>query len=144
MEENVGLSSLGGSCWFGVELKTFEILLEIVKGKEVGKIVERGRGFSSWIRFGERSLVGLLEGVEDCYNGKFGDSFRRAWKEGGRVYKLELCNNKVGGFLLCLALNVEEKRFSLVFLEGREFLRGLEDPCIQSLGASRLLLSQGL
>ena len=134
MEENAGLSSLGGSCWFGVELKTFEILLEIVKGKEVGKIVERGRGFSSWIRFGERSLVGLLEGVEDCYNGKFG----------GRVYKLELCNNKVGGFLLCLALNVEEKRFSLVFLEGREFLRGLEDPCIQSLGASRLLLSQGL
>lgn len=62
MEENAGLSSLGGSCWFGVELKTFEILLEIVKGKEVGKIVERGRGFSSWIRFGERSLVGLLEG----------------------------------------------------------------------------------
>lgn len=62
MEENVGLGTLGVSCWFGAESKTFEILPEIVKGKEVEKIVEKGQGFSSWIRFGKRGLVGLLKG----------------------------------------------------------------------------------
>ena len=47
-------------------LKTFEILIEEVKGKLLGKILERGRGFSSWIRFGELSLFHLLDGVELC------------------------------------------------------------------------------
>ncbi|RVW92175.1 hypothetical protein CK203_027192 [Vitis vinifera] len=79
-----------------VELKTFEISLDIVKGKEVGKILERGKGFSSWIK---------------------------VWKKGGTVSKLELHNNKVGRFLLSSALNKKEKRFSLVFPEGKkEFL----------------------
>ena len=34
--------SFVGSCCFGVKLKSFEIILELVKGKLVGKIVERG------------------------------------------------------------------------------------------------------
>ncbi|RVW88448.1 Inosine triphosphate pyrophosphatase [Vitis vinifera] len=33
-----------GSCWFGVVLKSFEISVKQVKGKTVGKIVERGSG----------------------------------------------------------------------------------------------------
>ena len=57
MKENVGLVTLGGICWFGVESKTFEISLELGKGKMVGKIVEKGRRFSAWIRFGERALA---------------------------------------------------------------------------------------
>lgn len=65
------MESRGGKCWFGVESKSFEISLELVKGKAVGKIVERGRGFSSWIIFGERGLAHLLEGVEACYKGKY-------------------------------------------------------------------------
>lgn len=106
-----------------MELKTFEISLDIVKGKEVGKILERGKGFSSWIKFDERGLVGLLEWVEICCNGKFCDFFGRVWKKGGTVSKLELHNNKVGRFLLSSALNKKEKRFSLVFPEGKkEFL----------------------
>ncbi|RVW35922.1 hypothetical protein CK203_090580 [Vitis vinifera] len=45
------------------------------------------------------------------------------WKKGGTVSKLELHNNKVGRFLLSSALNKKEKRFSLVFPEGKkEFL----------------------
>lgn len=45
-----------GSYWVGVESKSFEILMEQVKGKMMGKILERGLGFSTWIRFGEREL----------------------------------------------------------------------------------------
>ena len=115
----------GGKCWFGsfwrkmlvgVESKSFEISLESVKGKVFGKIVKRGRGYSSWIRFGERGLAWLLEGVETCYKGKFREPFRRVWNEGGRGYKLEeLHSNKAGRFLFYTVLYAREKRFSLVF-----------------------------
>lgn len=55
-----------GTEWFGVESKSFEISIEEVNGCLQGKIVERGRGFSNWIRFGEFSLSRLLERVELC------------------------------------------------------------------------------
>lgn len=54
----------GGRCRFGVDLKSFMIFVEKVKGKVVGKVWERGRCFSSWIRFGEQGLALLLGGVE--------------------------------------------------------------------------------
>ncbi|RVW25599.1 hypothetical protein CK203_107707 [Vitis vinifera] len=41
-----------GKCWFAIESKTFEVSIEEVRGKLRGTIVERSRGFSSWIRFG--------------------------------------------------------------------------------------------
>ena len=107
-----------------MESKSFKISKESVQGKAVKKIVERGQGFSSWIRFGERGLAWLLVGLEACYKGKFRVFFRRVWNEGGRGYKLELHSTKAGRFLLCSALSIEEKSFSLVFPEGKEFLRG--------------------
>ncbi|RVW40550.1 hypothetical protein CK203_081475 [Vitis vinifera] len=57
------------------------------------------------------SLPWLLEGVEDCCEGKFREPFRRVWNEGGRSYKLELrsCSNKTGRLLLCSAVCIEEK-----------------------------------
>ncbi|KAL6322760.1 hypothetical protein AAG906_018641 [Vitis piasezkii] len=51
------VSSPGGRCWFGVELKTFEISIEEHKEKVHGKICERGPKFSSWIRFGGKALM---------------------------------------------------------------------------------------
>ncbi|RVW49041.1 hypothetical protein CK203_080978 [Vitis vinifera] len=92
--------------------------------KIVGKIVERGQGFSTWIRFGERGLAQLLEGVEFCCEGQSGNSLFMGWNEGGRGYKLVLCSNKAGRFLLCSVLSLKDKSFSLVFLEGRDSLRG--------------------
>ncbi|RVW39535.1 Retrovirus-related Pol polyprotein from transposon TNT 1-94 [Vitis vinifera] len=46
------VTSPRGKCWFGVELKTFEIGIEEFKGKVRGNICERDPKFSSWIRFG--------------------------------------------------------------------------------------------
>lgn len=37
----------GGSCWFAVESKSFDISIEVVVGKLRGIIEERERGFSS-------------------------------------------------------------------------------------------------
>ena len=42
-EAKVKKVSLGGRCWFQVDSKSFEISLEFVNGKIVGKIVEKER-----------------------------------------------------------------------------------------------------
>ena len=46
------------------------------------------------------------------------------WYEGGRGYKLEMDNNKAGRFLFTTVLSIEEKRFSLVFPEGKVLFGG--------------------
>ena len=56
----------GERSWFAIDFKSFEIPLEEVGGKLLGRILERGRGFSSWINFWELSLCHLLDGVEAC------------------------------------------------------------------------------
>ena len=48
---------MGEKCLFRVDSKSFEISKEMVKGKVVDLITKRGRGFSSWIKFGERGFV---------------------------------------------------------------------------------------
>ena len=79
----------GGSCWFAVESKTFEISVEVFGKKLRGIIVERSKGFTSWIRFGESNLGCLLEGVEASCRGEGGQSFVKRWEDGGRKFRLE-------------------------------------------------------
>ena len=54
-------------------------------------------------------LSWFLKGVEAYYKGKYKESFRRVWNEGGRGFKLELCSNKTDRFMLCSTLSAEEK-----------------------------------
>lgn len=49
-----------------MESKSFEIFVELIRGSFKGRVVERSRGLSRWIKFGEKSLSWLLEGVELC------------------------------------------------------------------------------
>ncbi|RVW94433.1 hypothetical protein CK203_035701 [Vitis vinifera] len=63
----------GGRSWFAVDSKSFEISVEF-REKLKGIIVERSRGFTSWIRFGSLSLCCLLEGVEACCRGELAKS----------------------------------------------------------------------
>ena len=78
------VTSPRGKCWFGVELKTFEIGIEEFKGKVRGNICERDPKFSSWIRFGGKGLFLLLEGVESCCGLKERVPFRKFWSEGDK------------------------------------------------------------
>ena len=91
----------GGKCWFAVESKTFEISIEVARGKLRGIILERSKGFSSWIRFGEKSLSYLLEGVEDWCRGKPSSRCLKVWEDEGRKFRLECRSNEVGRFLFC-------------------------------------------
>ena len=79
-----------------------------------------------------------MEGVETCWAAKDGKPFRKGWMEGGQHFLLELHNNRAGHFLLCIVFSMEEKRFSLVFLEGRGLLRGWKilSNKLRSLGIS--------
>lgn len=61
-----GMDLKGERCWFAVDSKTFDLSIKVVRGKLKGLIVERGKGLSAWIRFGEVSLGRLLERVEAC------------------------------------------------------------------------------
>ena len=51
--------------------------------------MDKGRGFSDWIRFGDLSLRLLLEGVEDCCKDEGLERWSKGWVEGGRRFKLE-------------------------------------------------------
>ena len=123
MKESSGVSK-GGKCWFAVESKTFKISIEVVRGKRRGTILERSKDFSSWIRFGEKSLSLLLEGMEAWYRGESSSRRSKIWEEGGRKFRLECRSNEVGRFLLCSVRDVEAKKFCLVFPEGNGLVGG--------------------
>ena len=100
----------GGKGWFAVESKTFEISIEEVWGKWRGIILERSKDFSSWIKFGEKSLSYLLEGVEDWCRGESSSRCLKVWEEGGKKFRLECHSNETGRFLLCSVRDLEAKR----------------------------------
>ncbi|RVX19200.1 hypothetical protein CK203_008571 [Vitis vinifera] len=114
----------GGRCWFAVDSKSFEISVEVFGERCKGIIVERSRGFTSWVRFGSFSLCCLLEGVEACCRGVIVQGLVKRWEDGGRRFKLESRVNEAGRFLLCSVVDQESKRYCLVFPEGKGIMGG--------------------
>lgn len=101
-----GMDLKGERCWFAVDSKTFDLSIKVVRGKLKGLIVERGKGLSAWIRFGEVSLGRLLErveaccrelleGVEACCREEGALRWNTVWEDGGRRFRLERCANGV-------------------------------------------------
>ncbi|RVW82248.1 hypothetical protein CK203_041734 [Vitis vinifera] len=87
----MSVTSPGGRCWFGVELKTFEISIEDHKGKVCGKICERGPKKTP---------------------------FRKFWSERDRDYSLKLRSTRAGRFLFCVVRDAEKKISPWLFLKG--------------------------
>ena len=79
----------GGKCWVAIESKTFEVSIEEVRGKLKGTIVERSRGLSSWIWFGDLSLRNLLEGFEECCREEKEGRLVKVWEEERRKFRLD-------------------------------------------------------
>ena len=80
----------GGRCWYVVESKSFEILVGLFGGKLKGKISDRSRETSLWIRFGEWIFGCLLEGIEACHRDESGKVWSKNWVEDGREFRLEV------------------------------------------------------
>lgn len=70
------------------------------------------------------SLRKLLEGIEECCREEKEGRFVKVWKDEGRKFRLDRCINGAGRFILCSVLNLEAKRFCLVFPEGKGLLGG--------------------
>ena len=117
-------ASRGGRSWFAIESKSFELQVEEVGGKLRGCMWERCRGITSWIRFGEVSLSWLLDGVEACCRDNGNRRWVLDWEEGGRKYRLEQHSNEAGRFLLHSVLDLESKRYCIIFPEGRALFGG--------------------
>ena len=109
----------GGRSWFVVEAKSFELLVGDLEGKLKVCIWERSRGIFFWIRFGEASLRCLLEGVEACCREVDNQSWVIGWMEGNRKFRMERRLNKAGKFILCSVRDLEAKKYSIVFPEGK-------------------------
>ena len=114
----------GGKAWIAVEVKSFEIVIE-EKGKNLkGCIWEMCKGATSWIKFGDSSLLHLLLGLEDCENIAHNQEWFTKWEETGRSYKLERRSNNAGSFIRCTVRDVGAKWLCLCFPEGKGLLKG--------------------
>ena len=107
-----------------MDSKSFEISVDVFGEKLKGIIVERSRGFTSWIKFGSLSLCCLLEGVEACCRGESAKRFVKSWEDGGRKFKLVRRANEVNRFLWCSVVDVEAKKYYLVFPKEKGILEG--------------------
>ena len=114
----------GGKSWFAFEAKSFEIEVEEAKRGLKGCIWERRKGITSWIRFGGRSLVRLLMGLEDCARATRVSSWKNLWEEDGRRYKMEKGSNQSGVFIRCSVRDYGGKSFNLIFPEGNGIVGG--------------------
>lgn len=81
-----------------MDSKSFNLSVEEVGGKSRGFIEKRGRGLSTWIRFGDVSLRRLLARMESCYKDEDLVGRSSEWEEEGKKSKLECRSNKAGSF----------------------------------------------
>ena len=75
------MSMRGGYCRFAMESKSFNLSVEVVGRNLRGVIEARGKGLSTWIRFGDLGLRYLLEGVEHCCRDEDLVRWSQAWEE---------------------------------------------------------------
>ncbi|RVX04415.1 hypothetical protein CK203_018536 [Vitis vinifera] len=75
------MSTRGGYCRFAMESKSFNLSVEVVGRNLRGVIEARGKGLSTWIRFGDLGLRYLLEGVEHCCRDEDLVRWSQAWEE---------------------------------------------------------------
>ena len=64
------------------------------------------------------------EGLEECCREEKKGSLVKVWEEEGRKFRMERRVNGAGGYVLCSVVDVESKRFCLVFPEGKGLIGG--------------------
>lgn len=65
-----------------------------------------------------------MGGIEECCREEKEGRFVTSWENEGRKFRLERKINRVGRFVLCSVLDLESKRFCLVFPKGKGLLGG--------------------
>lgn len=83
--------------------------------------MERRKERRTWIKFGALSLQILLEGIESCCKTSEVKKGVSRWKEVDRRFYLDLRSNEAGKYVQCTVWDSEEKRYSLIFPERKQF-----------------------
>ena len=66
----------------------------------------------------------LLEGFKECGREEKKGRLVKVWEEEGRKFRLERRVNGAGRYVLCSVVDVDAKRFCLVFPEGKGVIGG--------------------
>lgn len=66
----------------------------------------------------------MLDGVNECCREEREGRSVRSWEDEGKKFKLERHVNEAGRFVLCSVIDLEAKRFCVVFLKGKGLIGG--------------------
>ena len=91
---------MGGSIFFFVESKTFEFSVEEGGTFYVLRIFERNKDSLRSVFMGKLSAIHLLTYVEDLMSNTLPENFARTFRDGNKVFILQLGFNAHGSFLM--------------------------------------------
>ncbi|XP_075658265.1 transcription factor Pur-alpha 1-like [Castanea sativa] len=110
---------MGGSIFFFVESKTFEF--SVVEGGTyyMLRIFERNRDSLRSVFMGKEGAKRLLAIVEDLMSNVTTGNFARTFREGDKVFILQLGSNSYGRFFMILELVHGRRKGFIVVPEGK-------------------------
>ena len=110
---------MGGSTFFFVESKAFEFSVEEGGTFYSLRIIEKGRDSSRFVTLGKKSAKRLLFNVEELASKQSPVQFSRTFREGNKIFIIQLGSNASGNFLLVFELIHGRRKGSIVILEGK-------------------------
>ena len=115
----VFLVIMGGSIFFFVESKTFEFSVEEGGTFYVLRIFERNKDSLRSVVMGKLSAIHLLTYVEDLMSNTLPENFARTFRDGNKVFILQLGFNAHGSFLMISELLHGRRKGLIIVLEGK-------------------------
>ena len=110
---------MGGSIFFFVESKTFEFSVEEGGTYFMLRIYERNKDSLRSVFMGKESAKRLLTYVEDLLSLSPPDQFARTFREGNKVFILQLGFNVYGSFLMISELEHGHRKGLIIVSEGK-------------------------
>ena len=110
---------MGGSIFFFVESKTFEFSVEEGGTFYVLRIFERNKDSLRLVFMGKLSAIHLLTYVEDLMSNTLPENFARTFRDGNKVFILQLGFNAHGSFLMISELLHGRRKGLIIVLEGK-------------------------
>ena len=110
---------MGGSTFFFVESKTFEFSVEEGGTFYSLRIIEKGRDSSHFVTLGKESAKRMLFNLEELASKQSLVQFSRTFREGNKIFIIQLGSIASGNFLLVFELIHGRRRGSIVILEGK-------------------------
>ena len=110
---------MGGSIFFFIESKTFEFSVEEGGTYYMLRIYERFKDSLQLVFMGKESAKRLLTYVEDLMSNIPPGNFARTFRDGSKVFILQLGSNVHGSFLMISKLLHGPRKGSIIVPEGR-------------------------